>query len=101
MESAENPEAQARATREAMDASALALHSVWLRYFSFTGTAGEVEINAYLNGSMDLPTHERDLVAHAVNELIDELPPRLMAPYSTNGTTAQYDLGPSQEDTAP
>ncbi|WP_434995238.1 hypothetical protein [Arthrobacter sp. Ld5] len=84
-----------------MEESALPLHSVWLRYFSFTGTAGEFEIDAYLNGSIELPTHERDLVAHAVNELIDELPPRLMAPYSTNGTTAEYDLDASQEDTAP
>ncbi len=101
MEAIENPHAQARATREAMEESALPLHSVWLRYFSFTGTAGEFEIDAYLNGSIELPTHERDLVAHAVNELIDELPPRLMAPYSTNGTTAEYDLDASQEDTAP
>jgi hypothetical protein len=33
-----------------------------------------------------LSAHERDLVAHAVNELIKELPPRRMPPYSQNGT---------------
>lgn len=56
-----------------------------MRYFSFTGAAGEYEIDACLNGSLELPAHERDLVAHAVNELIKELPPRRMAPYSGKG----------------
>lgn len=76
---------QAQATREAMEEAGIALHAVWMRYFSFTGTAGEYEIDAYLNGSFELPEHERDLLAHAVNELINELPPRRMAPYSVNG----------------
>ena len=79
------PQEQARATREAMEEAGLALSAVWMRYFSFTGAAGEYEIDAYLNGSMELPAHDRDLVAHAVNELIQELPPRRMAPYSPNG----------------
>lgn len=95
------PEDQRRRTLHAIHCSGLNVQNVWIRYFSLTGNVSEFEIDAYLNGSMDLPTHERDLVAHAVNELIDELPPRLMAPYSTNGTSAQYDLDPSQEDTAP
>ncbi|MBT2565282.1 hypothetical protein J7I84_02010 [Arthrobacter sp. ISL-85] len=81
-----------------MEEAGLPLHTVWMRYFSFTGTAGEYEIDAYLNGSLQLPTHERDLVAHAVNELIKELPPPRMAPYSKNGRRPAQDLDPSRED---
>ena len=79
------PSEQAQATREAMQEAGITLSAVWMRYFSFTGAAGEYEIDAYLNGSLELPAHERDLVAHAVNELIKELPPRRTAPYSPNG----------------
>jgi len=79
------PQEQAQATRQAMEEAGLTLSAVWMRYFSFTGAAGEYEIDAYLNGSLELPAHERDLVSHAVNELIKELPPRRMAPYSPNG----------------
>jgi len=68
-----------------MEEAGITLSAVWMRYFSFTGAAGEYEIDAYLNGSLELPAHERDLVSHAVNELIKELPPRRMAPYSPNG----------------
>ena len=84
------PLEQAQATREAMQESGITLSAVWMRYFSFTGAAGEYEIDAYLNGSLELPAHERDLVAHAVNELIKELPPRRMAPYSPNGKKPRH-----------
>ncbi len=79
------PQEQAQATRQAMEEAGITLSAVWMRYFSFTGAAGEYEIDAYLNGSLELPAHERDLVSHAVNELIKELPPRRMAPYSPDG----------------
>jgi len=84
VEDFDEPENQAQATREAMEEAGIPLNAVWIRYFSFTGAAGEYEVDAYLNGSLELPAHERDLVSHAVNELIKELPPRRMAPYSTN-----------------
>lgn len=99
MDGFDNPENQAQATREAMEEARIALNAVWMRYFSFTGTAGEYEIDAYLNGSLELPARERDLVAHAVNELIKELPPRRMAPYSTNGEKFFQGCDTSQEST--
>lgn len=100
MDDFDKPDHQAQATREAMNEAGIPLNAVWLRYFSFTGAAGEWEIDAYLNGSLDLPAHERDLVAHAVNELIKELPPRRMAPYSPNGKKPPQDrnLPDAQED---
>lgn len=85
MDDLDAPNHQAKATREAMEEAGIALNAVWMRYFSFTGEAGEWEIDAYLNGSLELPAHERNLVSHAVNELIKELPPRRLAPYSRNG----------------
>lgn len=101
MEAFEDPEKQAHATRQAMDEAGLPIHAVWMRYFSFTGSAGEYEIDAYLNGSMNLPAHERDLVSHAVNELINELPPPRMAPYSSNGTKPRRVADVSQPQSQP
>ncbi|WP_411375792.1 hypothetical protein ACLH0K_05360 [Arthrobacter sp. MPF02] len=97
MDEFEKPEGQAQATREAMEESGITVNAVWMRYFSFTGAAGEYEIDAYLNGSLQLPAHERDLVSHAVNELIKELPPRRMAPYSTNGKNPEPERDPYGE----
>ncbi|MDQ0770155.1 hypothetical protein QF031_002904 [Pseudarthrobacter defluvii] len=90
---------QAQATRQAMEEAGITLSAVWMRYFSFTGAAGEYEVDAYLNGSLELPVHERDLLAHAVNELIKELPPPRMAPYSQNGKKHGHSLDPTQDGT--
>lgn len=98
MEAIDDPHEQAQATREAMEEAGLPLNAVWTRYFSFTGAVGEYEIDAYLNGSMGLAAHERDLLAHAVNELIKELPPPRMAPYSNNPTKRCEERQTSQED---
>ena len=99
MDEFDKPEYQARATREAMEEAGLPINAVWMRYFSFTGAAGEYEIDAYLNGSLALPAHERDLVAHAVNELIKELPPRRLAPYSSSNSNGRQP-GPDRDDKA-
>lgn len=98
MDEVEKPEYQAQATREAMEEAGIPVNAVWMRYFSFTGAAGEYEIDAYLNGSLELPAHERDLVAHAVNELVKELPPRRMAPYSSNGKNHRLKRDASEEN---
>ena len=97
MDESASPSEQAQATREAMQESGITLSAVWMRYFSFTGAAGEYEIDAYLNGSLELPSHERDLVAHAVNELIRELPPRRLAPYSPNGKKPGHGPDPTHD----
>lgn len=82
---------QWRLTRQAIDHAGLSVGQVWLRYFSLTGNAGEYEVNAYLNGLLVLPAVERDLVAHAVNELMDGLSQPRRAPYS-------YDLDGEEPD---
>ncbi|KHL04334.1 hypothetical protein [Sinomonas humi] len=78
----DDAERQWRLTRQAMDEAGLTIGMVWLRYFSLTGKAGEYEVDAYLNGLLVLPELQRDLVSHAVNELIDEKSGPRRAPYS-------------------
>ncbi|MGW5723744.1 SpoIIE family protein phosphatase [Amycolatopsis sp. NPDC003865] len=62
--------------------SGLPLEELWMRYFALGGSQNLLELDAYLNGLTTLPRVDRDMLAHAVNERLDELagPPR--APYS-------------------
>jgi serine/threonine protein phosphatase PrpC len=60
----------------------LTLEQLWMRYFALSGVAGLVEIEAYLHGLMPLPPLQRDILAHAVNERLDELTWRHRVPYS-------------------
>jgi len=68
---------------DAYDASKLNVAGVWIRYFALGGEASEMEVDAYLNGAIALPAFQHDMLAHAINERLDELaPPR--APYSVD-----------------
>lgn len=67
----------------------ISVGELWLRYFGMTGAVGEYEVHAYLQGLLSLPANERDLLAMAANELVDETPeaiigdgPPLLAPYA-------------------
>lgn len=74
-------EEQRRLTLRAVLTSGLRLQEVWLRYFSLTGNADEYTMDAYLHGLIVLPLMDCDILAIAVNELIDELPAAPRAPY--------------------
>jgi hypothetical protein len=65
----------------AMTDAGITTGELWLRYFSIGGHVGEYEVEAYIQSLLTLPPAERDLLAHAANEIIDELPPRPRAPY--------------------
>jgi hypothetical protein len=73
---------QSRGLRKALTGSQITTGDLWLRYFSIGGIVGEYEVDAYIESLLSLPPIERDLLAHAANELIDELPPPLRAPYT-------------------
>src|SRR3978361_1260749 len=63
--------------RDAYDASKLNVAGVWIRYFALGGEASEMEVDAYLNGAIALPSFQHDMLAHAINERLDEIaPPR-------------------------
>jgi hypothetical protein len=74
---------------DAYDASHLTVGELWLRYFALGGEASELEVDAYLNGAMTLPAFQHDMLAHAINERLDEIaPPR--APYSDDFMPVEY-----------
>ena len=79
-----NPdEEQYALTYEAMKRANISTGELWLHYFSMGGGVDEYEVNAYLHGLIDLPDHERDCIAQAVNELFDDLCRQQGAPYSS------------------
>ncbi|XPE05283.1 hypothetical protein NVV32_15220 [Arthrobacter sp. N1] len=64
----------------AMTAAAFVLADVGRRYVETGGHADLFELEAYLGGLMPLPVTECNLLARALNELIDEEPPLPRAP---------------------
>lgn len=83
---------QRQLLKKALEDARLGVPDVWMQYFSLGGIVGEYEVDAYINGSLSLPPLQRDILAHAANELIDQLPARPRAPYSA-------DVGRSQPPT--
>lgn len=74
---------QRRRFEESLRHTDVSIEELWLRYFSLGGQAGQFEVEAYIHGAMALPALQRDLLAHALNERLDEMysqAPR--APYS-------------------
>jgi hypothetical protein len=71
------------------------IEDLWLRYFSIGGIAGQFEIEAYIHGAIALPALQRDILAHALNERLDEIKATDgRAPYSRGSE----DAGRLQED---
>lgn len=62
-----------RAVEAARQRAGLSVAELWLRYFSFTGEAGPMEVEAFLSGLMPLSSHQHDVLACAVNERLGEL----------------------------
>jgi len=62
--------------------SSLTPEQLWMRYFALGGSLSLLELDAYLNGLTTLPRVDRDMLAHAVNERLDEVAGPARAPYS-------------------
>lgn len=102
-------ENQSSNIRKAIDEAGLDMGAVWIAYFTMGGNAGTWEVEAYIGGALSLPALERDILAQAINELIDELPPRRKATFSdavdvSHGSLDSSGRGlippPSREDSA-
>ncbi|MHA7279884.1 GAF domain-containing protein [Arthrobacter sp. MDT2-2] len=52
-------------------AASLDTKDVFMVYFGLTGDADEFDVQGYLSGLVMLPAPDRDLLAHAVHELLD------------------------------
>lgn len=61
----------------------LSITGVWLHYISLGGDYTEYELDAYLHGALTLSAYQHDVIAQAVNELIDMLPPPPRASFSS------------------
>ena len=62
----------------------LSVADLWVRYFALGGMRTELEIEAYLYGALVATTHDRDVLAVALNERFAELGGDHPIPYSTD-----------------
>jgi hypothetical protein len=60
----------------------LTIEQLWTRYFALGGDADLLDVDAQLAGLLTLPRAQRDVLAHAVNERLDELITQHRVPYS-------------------
>src|SRR5918998_1363349 len=72
----------------------LTMEQLWLRYFALGGDAGLMEVEAHLHGLMPLPALQRDILAHAINERLNELVWPRRVPYSRTIRDGRPDAGP-------
>jgi hypothetical protein len=77
----EEEETQRVLINAAMTASNISCLRAWRRYAQYTGIVDLFSIRAYLEGLVSLPLEECNVLARAVNELIDERPPPPRAPH--------------------
>ncbi|HEX6340272.1 SpoIIE family protein phosphatase [Umezawaea sp.] len=85
---------QRRLLATCAERTGLSTDELWLRYFALGGDAGPVEVEAYLYGLLPLPAFQRDVLAHAINERLDELDWLRRVPYSRAVRQAKPATGP-------
>jgi hypothetical protein len=73
---------QRDALQTAFGHTRLTLEELWLRYFALGGDADLMDVDAHLAGLVPLSRTQGDMLAHAVNERLDELATLKRVPYS-------------------
>ena len=68
--------------------SGLSHPEFWLRYFALGGMSAPLEVEAYLCGALAPTDHDRDVLAHALNERFSELGRNYGVPYAEDTTEA-------------
>ncbi|WP_434995302.1 GAF domain-containing protein [Arthrobacter sp. Ld5] len=61
---------------DAMRRSGLSTAEVWIQYFALGGSLSQLEVEAYVEGRIDLPPLEREILAEAAQEGLCLDPPR-------------------------
>ncbi|MGY1683181.1 PP2C family protein-serine/threonine phosphatase [Geodermatophilus sp. SYSU D01176] len=74
-------EEQRRALLSALEVADLTLDQLWTRYFALGGHADLFEVEGHLQGLLSLQPGEVNVLAHAVNERLDELFTQHRVPY--------------------
>lgn len=59
----------------------LTIAQLWVRYAALGGVVDRVEIDAFLSGMLTLDPLQQDVLAHAVNERLDDLFRAARIPY--------------------
>jgi hypothetical protein len=72
----------------------LSLEQLWTRYFALGGDADLMDLDAHLAGLLRLPQGELDVLAHAVNERLDEVIAAHRVPYSRPVRQSRPTSGP-------
>lgn len=93
-ETTTTPARQRALMKVAQERAGLTTDQTWLRYFSLGGVHGPEDLQRFLDGVVDLPPQQRDLVAVVLNERLDELTWRHRVPYSRTDREASPDAGP-------
>jgi hypothetical protein len=62
---------------------------LWLRYFELGGMSNPLELEAILFGALEPSLHDREVIAHALNERFVELGGNHPVPYSERGGAAR------------
>jgi Stage II sporulation protein E (SpoIIE) len=81
-ERAHSEDQQRQALQTAFEHAQLTLEQLWLRYFSLGGAADMMDVEAHLAGLVPLSPTDGDVLAHAVNERLDEMVTQHRVPYS-------------------
>jgi hypothetical protein len=56
---------------QAVRGAGLSASEVWLYYLGAGGSLDELEVEGYLTGLLPVPAGQRDLIADAINELLE------------------------------
>lgn len=98
----EEESAQRQGFEHSLPNADVSVEELWLRYFALGGQAGQFEVEAYIHGAMALPALQRDVLAHALNERLDEISsPGPRAPYSRYAAGDDSDGGSEGNDSSP
>ena len=63
----------------------MSMEELWASYFALGGMSTAFEVEAYLLGALDTPSHVHDRLAVALNERFSELGGDHPVPYSGDG----------------
>ncbi len=64
---------------------------LWLRYFELGGMSDALELEAILYGALEPSAHDREVIAHALNERFVELGGNHPVPYSERNAGRRRD----------
>jgi hypothetical protein len=67
----------------------LSVPDLWFRYFTLGGMSTALEVEAFLYGALVADTHDRDILAVALNERFAELGGDHPIPYSDDDVRPQ------------